>query len=55
MKTKTIHESIIEIQNLLIIKLLKDIKRLHKEIENNIELQSHKNMDKLMDNLLPKF
>ena len=29
MKIKTIHESIIEAQNLLIIKLLKDIKRLH--------------------------
>ena len=35
MKIKTIHESIIEAQNLLIIKLLKDIKRLHKTIENN--------------------
>ena len=35
MKIKTIHESIIEAQNLLIIKLLKDIKRLHKTIKNN--------------------
>tara|TARA_B100000029_G_scaffold355527_1_gene348364 strand:+ start:43 stop:156 length:114 start_codon:yes stop_codon:yes gene_type:complete len=35
MKTKTIDELIIKAQNSLIIKLLKDIKRLHKIIEIN--------------------
>ncbi len=55
MKTKTIDKLIIEEQNLFIRILLKDIKRLHKTIKNNIEIKNHENMERVMDNLLPKF